>query len=142
MDPLKPIKPGDALPTSTRTWNPMMAAARAAKPGPLFKRRKLPTPTNNDKLTIQIPAGGIPAMTGYKPGKADCPVMVLVVDPDPSIDPEFKTNGETETVYNWSASVIGDTGYRIGKARFEDGVWQITAADCEDERSFVAAESV
>ena len=68
--------------------------------------------------------------------------MVLVFDPDPSVDPEFKTNGEMKTVYNWSVSVIGGTGYRIGKAELEDGVWHVDAADCEDERPFVAAESV
>lgn len=34
-DPLQPLKPGDPLPTSVRTWNPMLKAARQAQEAPL-----------------------------------------------------------------------------------------------------------
>ena len=99
----------------------------------------------SSRITIQFPAGGIPASTApYEPGEAVCKVLVFVPAEagPPATAAQYKDTGRTETVYNWSADVLGDTGLRLGKAEFEDGIWQVAAADCEDEQTFVAAEVI
>jgi len=63
------------------------------------------------RITIQFPAGGLPAMSGgnanavtptgsYEPGFGVCKVLVL---DDNGGTPTYKDTGRTETVYNWSA---------------------------------------
>lgn len=115
------------------------ARERGAAPVHSAKHARLPKRGVSHRITIQFPEDGIEAMEGYRPGKAECKVLVLVAVGSGF---EFKDSGRTEDVYNWSADIIGDTGYRIGKAEFEDGVWQVAAADCEDEREFVAAGAI
>lgn len=94
------------------------------------------------RITIQIPDGGLPAADNYKMTGVECKVLQAVPDDSPGAAVIFKDTGRTEKVYNWGHEVIGSTGLRLGKAGFEDGIYQISAADCEDERTFVAPESI
>lgn len=83
--------------------------------------------TGNTGLEIkllQTPTGGIPARTGTTAGSADC--ADYTIGPDGSMNTTDATDVE---VFNPFTAEIGGDTYII--ATRINGVWVITAEDCE-----------
>ena len=86
-------------------------------------------------ITIQAPAGGIPAATNYAFGSADC--IVLVNDGG-----TWKNSGTTETVYNPSVEAQPAEGLRLGWAAWDGSQYVLISVLCNDDRTFVAPEAL
>lgn len=76
-NPLKPIQPGDDLPTSVQTWNPMLAAARA---------HKTAAPPGAGSYTDRPPEVRIKNTTGSQLDRGA--VVFVAPDDDPEITPD------------------------------------------------------
>ena len=86
-------------------------------------------------ITVQGPAGGIPAATNYTFGMADCAVMV-------NDDGTWKDTGTIETVYNPSIEAQLTDGLRLGWAAWDGSQYVLISELCNDDRTFVTPEAL
>ena len=86
-------------------------------------------------ITIQAPAGGIPAANNYDFGSADCTVMV-------NDGGTWKNSGSTVQVYNPSTEAQPTEGLRLGWAVWDGSQYIFVSVLCDDTRTFVAPEAL
>ncbi len=133
-DLLKPLSIGDPLPTSIRTWNPMLKAARQAQQAPLPQVRPPKWPTAVGVVMAQAPVDGIPARVGATPGIAVCTQVIHAPQAGSgfSVGDLVKTS-KTFNVKNNSFSVHGAEGDRIIWVSTHDDNSILVGSECDNE---------